>query len=143
MRKNWRSTQIGIPSAGECYQRAKLDIFDKEGERATIVDWKTGKFSSLSLANYTNETQYFTLLSMKADEELQKVKTVLAWLKGDSKPTIAVYDRSNLNELEDKFTTKIEAIEHAIDTHDFPCKPSGLCYGWCAKKTCKHWKPKR
>jgi len=127
----------------QCFQRAKLDIFKKQDERATIIDHKTGKYSPLSLINYNGELEYFTLLAMKNDEDLQKIKTVITWLKGDSKPTVAIYDRSNLNEFEDKFAIKIQNIENAVDNHDFPCKPNGLCNGWCAKTTCKHWKPKR
>lgn len=127
----------------DCYQRGKLDIYKKEGDRGTIVDHKFGKFSPMSLENYTEEMKYFTLLTMKDDEEVEKVKTVVTWLKGDSKPTSAIYTRDDLSEIEDNFASKISLIEDAIETEEFTYTQSGLCNGWCANTTCKFWKPKQ
>lgn len=126
-----------------CFQRGKIDVYNKEDDRATIVDHKFGKYSNLSLENYISELKYFTLLAMKSDEEVEKVKTVITWLKGDSKPTVEIYDRSDLPHIEDEFAEKIEIIHAAIDAEEFTYTPSGLCNGWCSNDTCKHWKPKK
>ncbi len=139
--KDWKQVGWFDKSA---VQRGKLDVFYKVDEsRAVVLDHKTGKYKP---GNYVGELQYFTLLSMKADPSLQKIKTITTWLnRADTgKPTVAVYDRDkDLPEIEEMFQGKIMQIERALEFDNFPAKTSGLCHGWCANTSCRHWKPKK
>jgi hypothetical protein len=125
-------------------QRGKIDVFYKvDDSRAVVLDHKTGKYKP---SNYVGELKYFSLLSMKADPSLEKVKTVTTWLNSDSNgpPTVAVYDRAkDLPEIQDEFDGKIAQIERALEFDNFPMKVSGLCHGWCGNTKCKMWKPRK
>lgn len=139
--KDWNSVGWFDKSA---VQRGKLDVFYKiDDTRAVVLDHKTGKYKP---SNYVGELKYFTMLSMKADDKIEKIKTITTWLNQASPgaPTIAIYDREkDLPLIVEEFDGKINAIERAMEHDTFPCKPSGLCQGWCANTSCKMWKPKR
>lgn len=139
--KDWKQVGWFDKSA---VQRGKLDVFYKvEDSRAVVLDHKTGKYKP---SGYVGELRYFTMLSMKADSGIEKIKTVTTWLNQSSPgaPTVAIYDRDkDLPLIEEEFGGKIAAIERAMEFDNFPCKPSGLCAGWCANTSCKMWKPKR
>ena len=125
-----------------CFQKGKLDVFEKQDNRAIIVDHKTGKYSSYSLENYLGEMRYFSLLTMKADPEIDKIKTVITWLQNDSTPTTRIYTRDDVVKIENEFENKINIIEQAVDNETFQCKPSGLC-SYCGKMDCKYRKERK
>lgn len=117
--------------------RGKLDVYYKaDVDKGVIADWKVAKYDP---TKYTLETDVFKLLSFKADPELQKIKSVLIWLKQDSPgaPTVSVTDRSELPRLEDDIYGKMEDIDRAIEMEHYPPKRNGLCQNFCESVNCK------
>lgn len=118
--------------------RGKLDVYYKaDVDKGVICDWKIAKYAP---TKYTLETDVFKLLSFKADPELEKIKSVLIWLKQDDPgpPTVSVTDRSELPRIEDSIYEKMETIERAIQMEHFPEKRSGLCSAYCPVTTCRN-----
>ncbi len=117
--------------------RGKLDVYFKPtDDKGVIVDWKVAKFSD----KYNLETDVFSYLTFCNDPEVQKIKSVLVWLKGEPfpKPTVSVLDRSkDFARLEDSIWSKIDVIEEAIESENFRPKPNGLCKSYCEVLSCK------
>lgn len=124
------------------YLKGKLDVkFNTNPEKVTVVDWKVAKYDA---SKYQLETDTFSYLVLKSEPEVKEVKSVLVWLKEESKgpPTVDVKTRADIPELEDKLLGKIATIERSLEYDNFPPKPSGLC-GFCPVKDCKFWREPR
>lgn len=69
--------------------------------------------------------------------DVQRVKTVLVWLK-DMKKDVETYDRkADSLGIWGGISSATNRIEQALHFNNWPARPSGLC-GWCpAKPTCK------
>lgn len=115
------------------YERGKSDVSVFHDDRCQIVDWKTGSYRP-----NTEELDYFSLLTFKIHPEVEKIKTTYLWFKNDGPPTIAYWDRKQLDELASKFAEKIDRIERARVNDVFPSKKSGLCKQYCGRFDCKH-----
>lgn len=127
------------------YVKGKLDVLILHPERpvAMIKDWKaTAKAGSAEAVKYDVEMDMFSWLTFRA-YDVKTIKTGLIWIKTKAPESTKTYERKDLPELEDKMLGHIQRIEDAISFDNFPCKVSGLCYGWCAAKNCKNYKPKR
>lgn len=118
--------------------RGKLDLHWKpRADRAVITDWKFAKHDP---SKYKLETDVFSYLTMKNDEEVEAIKTVLVWLKAESpgKPTVKMYNRSDLTRIEDDLHAKMYRIEKCVADDYFPEKPTGLCKNYCDVVECHH-----
>lgn len=123
--------------------KGKLDLFVKHPEqpRAKIIDYKfTGKVEP---GKYKGELQMFSLLTFKADPELQRIDTSLLWLKTRGPESKGTYTRENLPELEDVIMTKIGRIEDAVRLGNFRMVKTPLCQGWCSCEQCENWTPSK
>lgn len=114
--------------------RGKLDVEINQGNRIQIVDWKSGK----AKPNDFNELRCFSVLTFLNNPEVEKTRNVYVWLKGDSKPTVEVQDRSNIASLLEPLQDTMDKIERALETDTFRPKPSGLCGAWCDVVNCQH-----
>jgi hypothetical protein len=122
--------------------KADLTIFHPTEPRILLKDWKfSGKAGESEAQKYRLELDMFCLLHFKK-HDVERIDTELVWLKTRSPGSKKTYTRDMLPELEDKILGKIERIEEAVATDEFPCRVGGLCVGWCSAGTlCKHWKP--
>lgn len=112
--------------------RGKLDVEINQGNRIQILDWKSGKFK-----NDFNELRCFSILTFLNNPEVEKTRNCYIWLKGDSKPTVEVIDRSQLSELLEPLQDTMNSIERDLESGVFRPKRSGLCGSWC-DVPCKH-----
>lgn len=124
----------------EAFIKGKSDctIIHPEEPRLMIKDWK---FSKYKPASYNLEVDLFALLHFKKHPDIERIDTGLVWLKEPGPETKNTYLRKDLAKVEDDIMGKIDRIETAIKSEEFPMKPSGLCYGYCSCKLCPMWKP--
>lgn len=124
------------------FVKGALDLYVKHPKqpRAKIVDFKfTGKVEP---SKYKGELQMFSLLTFKADPELQRIDTSLLWLKTRGPESKGTYTRENLPELEDIIMGKIARIEDATRLDNFRTVKTPLCAGWCSVgEQCENWTP--
>lgn len=116
----------------DAWLRSKLDVLVIKGADAVVMDWKTGKRKPDFF-----QMEIFAGQVFKHFPDIQRVKTVLVWLK-DMKKDVETYDRkADSLGIWGGISSATNRIEQALHFNNWPARPSGLC-GWCpAKPTCK------
>jgi len=115
----------------DAWLRSKLDVLKLNGTTAGIGDWKTGKHRP----DYF-QLEMFALQTFKHYPEVRKVKASFIWLK-DMRLDSRYYVKSELPFLLNKLYERVQRIDNAVKTNNWPAKPSGLC-PWCpAKHICE------
>jgi len=105
----------------DAWLRSKLDVLVINGTDAIVMDWKTGKRKPDFF-----QMQLFAAQVFKHFPEVQRVKTILVWLKileMDSEN----YNRLNINEVWAEVMKRIQRIHISLEHDNWPAKPSGLC----------------
>ncbi len=127
---NWEPKQF---FDNDVWGRGKLDVpILVNPETAIIFDWKTGKEWEDPF-----ELEVQAVLLKAKYPELKVIKGAYIWLKEDKYgPT---YD---LHQTLDKTRDKIEGVMEKVGKGLFYAQPNALC-GWCALKTCRHWKERK
>jgi hypothetical protein len=105
----------------DAWLRSKLDILVIVGADAVVMDWKTGKRNPDFF-----QMQIFAAQVFKHYPEVQRVKTVLVWLK-DMKKDEETYNRIDINGCWAEIMTRIQRIHDAYEHGNWPARPSGLC----------------
>lgn len=122
----------------DAWLRSILDVFVIDGDKAIIMDWKTGKrrpdFWQLELS----VAQVFI-----AYPEVQSINTAFVWLKTGEFDSES-YRRKDLQAILAKLAEKTNRIEEALEEDIWPARPSGLCSYCPAYSICsfaqKNWK---
>lgn len=119
--------------------RSIVDLAVVNGEKAVIVDWKTGKmkedFDQLAL---------MAAVMFNQAEEIEQIAAMFVWLQewDPASPTACItkveYTREELPTLWDRFMNREEAFQDAHRKTTFPPKPSGLCRSFCPVSTCPY-----
>ncbi len=73
--------------------------------------------------------------------EVEEVETGFVWLK-DKKIDKERFTREDIPKIWQEFLPRVIKLESAYERDSWPCKPSGLCKGWCPVKTCDYYKDK-
>jgi hypothetical protein len=114
--------------------RGKADVLGIVGNMAVAFDWKTGKL--------IEENQQLALMAATIFANfpsIQKIRTEFIWLKeGVDVSTRQDFARSDMVQMWRNIWPRIEQLEHAYYTDDYPAKPGALCRKWCAVKSCPH-----
>lgn len=105
----------------DAWLRSKLDILVLKGGDAVVMDWKTGKRNPDFF-----QMQMFAAQTFKHFPEVQRVKTSLVWLK-DMKMDTEVYLREDMSGIWSDVLSRIRRIHDALESDNWPCRPSGLC----------------
>ena len=107
-----------------CWCRVKIDVavFSKEGEKATIIDLKTGKNK-----DYSKQLELYALAALKGWPEIKEV-TVGLWYSDSGDVLYKEFERGAD---EERLTKYWEAEAAKLENEElFPTKTSPLC-GWC------------
>ncbi len=105
---------------------------------AYLYDWKTGKKKPDS-----KQMWFYSGLVMQTRPEIKRVRNKYVWLSTMEDPTEEVVKREDLPSIWQEFLPRVNRLEQAYERDKWPCRPSGLCRGWCAVRHCRHWEPKR
>lgn len=115
----------------DAWLRSKLDVLVLKGEKAVVLDWKTGKRRPDFF-----QMQMFAAQVFKHYKDVQIVQTSLVWL-GDASMDKQAYNRIDMHTIWQGIESKITRIEQAVEHDNWPARPSGLCNYCPAKPTCK------
>jgi CRISPR/Cas system-associated exonuclease Cas4 (RecB family) len=110
----------------------KLDVLllSDDGERAVVMDWKTGKPREDTLQH-----DCYALGVMRAFPTVLRVTGFNVYLKTGKVGKQLEYERENIQTVQDSLARRIAIIE--ADKHYAP-KPSPLC-NWCSANKCKYY----
>jgi RecB family exonuclease len=114
----------------DAWLRSKLDILIICDGEAIVMDWKTGKRNPDFF-----QMQMFAAQVFKHHPEVQRVKTILVWLKTlemDSED----YHRESINEVWAEVMKRINRIHKSLEHDNWPARPSGLCRYCPARHDC-------
>lgn len=123
--------------APDVWCRAILDVIVIDGERAFVLDHKTGKRKPNS-----RQLKLSALMVFIHHPSVQIVKTAYYWLKEDAYDA-ETYVRADYLKLWEEFLPDLKQYLRAAKEETWTPRPSGLCYGWCPVQQCEFWKPKR
>lgn len=112
--------------------RGAADVILKKDTTAMIFDWKTGK-------KREKEDQLFilALFTFKHFPAVETITGMNLWLEPGDIGRPYKLSRSNAPKLWEGVLTRIQAVEKAYETKQWPEKPSGLC-GYCPVKSCQY-----
>lgn len=123
--------------APDVWCRVIIDVLHVDGQRAHIIDHKTGK-RKLD----TRQLMLSALVVFAHHPQVKVTKTGFCWLK-DQKADYETYVRAEIGGLWEEFIPDLTRYMRSAQTMTFGPRPSGLCNGWCPVTKCEFWKPKR
>ncbi len=117
--------------AKDVWLRVVVDVLIHRGDSAVAIDWKTGKRKPDTEQLELTAAALFALYP-----EIVLVNTSYIWLKENAMDS-AIIERNRIPIIWSNFTPRVQRLEHAVTTGEFPKKPSGLCRKWCPVKSCE------
>ena len=123
----------------DAWVRGIIDVGVEVGDKASLLDYKTGKVKPDS-----DQLKLFAAFYMQTYKHVKVVNTGFIWLKFD-KYTGESYTREDLPSIWNDFLPRVQRMEIAYDKDKWIPKPSGLCRGWCpaGRENCEFWSPKQ
>lgn len=117
------------------WSRGIADVVVLHKHSAVVLDYKTGK------RKLTEQLMLYAGYAFSTYPEVQTVTTGFVWLK-DKKIDKDTYTREDVPRIWNTFLPRVRKLELAYERDAWPCRPSGLCKGWCPVKTCEFYKSK-
>jgi hypothetical protein len=122
----------------EVWYRGIVDLLVIDGDRAWMIDYKTGKN-----AKYADMKQLDLMAGaiFVKYPQVQKIKSALLYVVSNDfiKKT---HRREELDSYMTVFEGQLDRLETAMDNGVFNAKSGPLC-GWCPVVDCAHWRPRR
>lgn len=108
------------------YLRGVVDVYIAQGDRAIIVDWKTGKSkygtggqdarnALIIFGNFPGINEIYSRFIYVKDGHIEKKQ----------------FTREDIPQLREDVDKLDADIKWSVDNNSWPARPSGLC-GWCA-----------
>lgn len=116
----------------DTWARGQVDYLKINGSAAAVFDWKFGK-----MKEDMQQLQIFALFVAIYRPQVERITSAFYWAK-DKKFTKVTYTRDEVPALWNGLLPKINKLEVAYKTLDFPAKPSGLCKKYCPVTSCPH-----
>jgi hypothetical protein len=117
------------------WSRGIADLLVLNGSEAVVMDYKTGK------RKLTEQLMLYAGYTFASYPQVNTVTTGFVWLK-DRKVDKEKFERADVAKIWNTFLPRVRRLELAYEKDNWPCKPSGLCKGWCPVKTCQFYKSK-
>jgi hypothetical protein len=118
----------------EVWWRGIADLIILQGDRALIVDYKTGKSSKYA---DTKQLEILSLAVFKHFPEVKKVKAGLLFVvANDFVPAEFYVDQQGT--YWSRWITDTNRLEKAIELDVWNARPNFSCKGWCPVKDCVH-----
>jgi len=122
--------------AADVWYRGVIDllIIDEGGEKATLVDYKTGKTSKWA---DTNQLEIMSLAIFKHFPKIKKIKAGLLYLVN---PALikASYRADQQDDLWVKWVTDVETLRACYNNAIWNANPNFTCAKWCPVTSCVH-----
>lgn len=120
----------------QAWTRGIADLLVVNKSAAVVLDYKTGK------RKLTEQLMLYAGYTFSHYPEVNTVTTGFVWLK-DKKIDKDVFVREDIPKIWNTFLPRVRKLELAYEKDAWPCRPSGLCRGWCPVKSCEFYKEKR
>jgi hypothetical protein len=111
--------------AKDAWLRGVIDVGVIRGEKAVLLDWKTGKRQPDN-----DQLKLFAAMGFCQWPFLTKISTSFVWLK-DNKTDRDEFVTSDASAIWQDFMPRVQRMEIAFKQNGWPAKPSGLCAKWC------------
>lgn len=113
--------------------RGVLDLRIVGSDTVTVLDWKTGKPKPDA-----DQLKLFAAAAFALHPRAKTVRTGYAWLAYNKLDT-ETFERGAEAGIWQEFLPRIQRMDEAVKTGDFPPRPSGLCAKWCPvpKRMCE------
>ena len=118
--------------AKDAWFRSVLDVLVVREDQAIVMDWKTGKRKP----DFT-QLRMFALQVFKHFPDVSEVTSTFVWLK-DMAMDSEVYKRGDLSVMWEELLSRTNRIYQAMESGNWPARPSGLCRFCPAKNMCEH-----
>lgn len=118
------------------WSRGIADLLVIHGDKAGVFDYKTGK------RKLTEQLKLYVGYTFAAYPQVNYVTTGFVWLR-DKKIDKETFHRDSVADIWREFLPRVRKLESAYERDAWPCRPSGLCRGWCPVKTCEFYKDKK
>ena len=112
--------------------RGAGDYVKINGPLAVYADWKSGKAKDKE--SIVDQTELTSAMLFRHFPAVQEVRSAVYFYRYNAMPTNTVY-RTEEPRIWNSWTSRVRALEHAIQTDTWPTNPSPLC-GWCPNKAC-------
>jgi hypothetical protein len=129
---SWFSSDAKKEGKGEPWYRGIADVLKIAGPAALAIDWKTGKV--------IEDAPQLALLAaciFAHHPKVLKVRSEFIWLKEDAR-TREDFHRDKMAAVWKSLWPRIEALQNAHETLNYPPKPGYLCRRYCPVTTCPH-----
>lgn len=126
----------------QAWTRGIADLVVKHGDKAAIMDYKTGKRKP------TEQLDLYAAYIFHTHPEINVVSTGFVWLKerkidwNVSKTDRKPFTREEVPIIWQNLLPRARRLEMAYEKDKWPAKTSGLCRGWCPVKHCEFYKEK-
>lgn len=121
---------------GNAWSRGIADLLVVHGDRAGIFDYKTGK------RKLTEQLKLYVGYTFATYPKVDYVTTGFVWMR-DKKIDKEQFHRDEVAAIWREFLPRVRKLESAYERDAWPCRPSGLCRGWCPVKSCEFYKDKK
>lgn len=118
--------------AKDVWVRMIVDVTVDNGDVVTLLDWKTGKRKES-----TTQLELTAAVGASVYPEARLFKTGYIWLK-EKRVDVQNYAANDAGDIWGRFMPRVERLNDAVNTGEFPKKPSGLCRRWCPVKQCEY-----
>lgn len=116
----------------DVFFRGKVDVTIIAGTTAFLPDWKTNK----NPREDPFELECQAVMVRAANPYLTKIRGCFVWLSQNRIGQI--HELGDTNSTWARINNKVERIEDAMQTNEWPKTKGPLC-GWCPVKECEHW----
>lgn len=120
--------------AERMWVRGIADVLIVNGDKAAVIDWKTGKVKQDS-----PQLRLFALLVFAHFPRVDIVSSIYEWLAHGTRTT-EIYRREQIPALWPEFEHDASRLEEAFETGVWAPRPSGLCRGWCSNNMCEYYR---
>jgi PD-(D/E)XK nuclease superfamily len=111
--------------------RCIVDVLIIDGDRALIVDYKTGKIKDDPSQLQLNAAAIFAHYP-----EVNGIGAAFWWIAKGKKLTPSKFTRAGLPDIWNKFLPRVKKYSNAVAQGKFFPNPSGLCKNYCPVKSC-------
>lgn len=112
--------------------RTVVDFCNVEGERAAVIDYKTGK-----PAEDRTQLQLLSATVFHHQPDVQRISARLLFLNHDHAER-ALFMRNDLSGIWSSMLPRVKRLRKAMEDQEYPPKPSGLCRRYCAVVSCPY-----
>jgi hypothetical protein len=119
---DFRPTEWRSPDA---WVRGIVDAGVLLGNRAVLIDWKSGRPKADS-----DQLKLFAAFVFHTEPKIDKVSTAFVWLV-HNKITKEKFTRADVSNIWQGFLPRVRRLEIAYENDKWEARPSGLCRAWC------------